>query len=95
MTKKGKTKSSNNKFFIISIAVVIIGIAVFYFYSADQAKIRGFAFGNEIQVLQEEIQVEQGKFISSIAKWEEGAISDNEMIRIGELHLDIIVNSTS
>ena len=68
--------------------MVIIGIAVFYFYSADQAKIRGFAFGNEIQVLQEEIQVEQGKFISSIAKWEEGAISDNEMIRIGELHLD-------
>ena len=87
MTKKGKTKSSNNKFFIISIAVVIIGIAVFYFYSADQAKIRGFAFGNEIQVLQEEIQVEQGKFISSIAKWEEDTISDDEMIRIGEIHL--------
>ena len=88
MTKKGKTKSNNNKFFIISIAVVIIGITVFYFYSADQAKVRGFAFGNEIQALQEEIQIEQGKFISSIAKWEEGAISDEEMIRIGESHLE-------
>ena len=88
MTKKGKTKSSNNKFFIISIAVVIIGIAVFYFYSADQAKIRGFAFGNEIQTLQEEIQIEQGKFISNIVKWEEDTISDDEMIRIGESHLE-------
>ena len=87
MTKKGKTKSSNNKFLIISIAVVIIGITVFYFYSADQAKIRGFAFGNEIQALQEEIQVEQGKFISSIAKWEEDTISDDEMVRIGESHV--------
>ena len=87
MTKKGKTKSGNNKFFIISIAVVIIGIAIFYFYSADQAKIRGFAFGNEIQVLQEEIQIEQSKFISNIAKWEEDTISDDEMIRMGELHL--------
>ena len=61
-----------------------MGIAIFYFYSADQAKIRGFAFGNEIQALQEEIQVEQGKFLSSIAKWEEGTISDDDMIRIGE-----------
>ena len=87
MTKKGKTKSSNIIFFIISIAVVIIGIAVFYFYSADQAKIRGFAFGNEIQALQEDIHEEQSRFISSIAKWEEDTISDDEMIRIGENHL--------
>ena len=64
-----------------------MGIAIFYFYSADQAKIRGFAFGNEIQVLQEEIQGEQGKFLSSIAKWEENTISDNDMITIGEVHL--------
>ena len=73
---------------IISIATVIIGIAIFYFYSADQAKIRGFAFGNEIQTLQEEIQIEQGKFISNIVKWEEDTISDDEMIRIGESHLE-------
>ena len=73
---------------MIAIAVIIIGISVYYFYSADQAKIRGFAFGNEIQALQEEIQSEQGKFISSVAKWEEGSILDEEMIRIGELHID-------
>ena len=66
----------------------MIGIVVFYFYSADQAKIRGFEFGNEIQLLQEEIQNEQGLFISSIAKWNENAISDEEMIRIGEKHIE-------
>ena len=42
---------------MIVIAVIIIGITVYYFYSADQAKIRGFAFGSEIQALQEEIQL--------------------------------------
>ena len=73
---------------MIVIAVIIIGITVYYFYSADQAKIRGFAFGSEIQALQEEIQSEQGKFISSIAKWEEGSISDEEMIRIGKTHIE-------
>ena len=65
---------------------------VFYFYSSDQAKIRGFEFGNEIQSLQEEIQNEQGQFISSIAKWDENAISDDEMIRIGEEHLETFNN---
>ena len=67
--------------------IVLIGIVIFYFYSAEQAKIRGFAFGNEIQSLQEEVQNEQGQFISNIAKWNENTISDNEMIRIGENHL--------
>lgn len=87
MTRKDKNKKSS-KFLIIAIGVIIIGIAVYYFYSADQAKIRGFAFGNEIQALQEEIQFEQGKFISSIAKWEENSISDEEMIKIGESHIE-------
>ena len=68
---------------------VLVGITIFYFYSADQAKIRGYSFGNEIQSLQEEIQNEQGRFISSIAKWNENAISNDEMISIGENHLDV------
>ena len=88
MSKKRKAKKSKSKFPIILISAVIIGIIIFYFYSADQAKIRGFAFGNEIQTLQEEVQKEQGKFISSIAKWNENGISDNEMIRIGEKHIE-------
>ena len=85
--KKRKAKKSKSKFPIVIVGLVIIGIIVFYFYSADQAKIRGFAFGNEIQALQEEIRNEQGQFISSIAKWNENAISNDEMIRIGEKHL--------
>jgi len=85
---KRKAKKTKSKFPIIIIGAVIIGIIVFYFYSADQAKIRGFAFGNEIQSLQEEIQNEQGLFISSIAKWNENTISDTEMIRIGERHIE-------
>ena len=73
----------------ISITLILVGITVFYFYSADQAKIRGFTFGNEIQTLQQEIHDEQSRFISSISKWEENAISDREMIRIGEEHIEI------
>ena len=66
---------------------VLVGITVFYFYSADQAKIRGFAFGNEIASLQQDIHDEQSRFISSIVKWEENSISDKEMIRVGDEHI--------
>jgi len=85
--QKTKKKKKNSKFLTILIAAILVGITIFYFYSADQAKIRGYSFGNEIQSLQEEIQNEQGRFISSIAKWNENAISNDEMIRIGENHL--------
>ena len=88
MRKKSKKKKNASKFLTISIVLVIVGITVFYFYSADQAKIRGFAFGNDIQSLQKEVENEQGQFISSIAKWDENAISNDEMIRIGEKHLE-------
>ena len=73
----------------VSIVLILIGISIFYFYSADQAKIRGYEFGNEIQTLQQDIHDEQSRFISSIARWEENTISDEEMIRIGDEHIDI------
>jgi|TARA_B110000014_G_scaffold78691_1_gene54049 hypothetical protein len=88
LRKKGKKKKNTSRFLAVSIAVILIGISVYYFYSADQAKIRGYAFGNEIQILQQEIHDEQSRFISSIAKWEENTIPDEEMIRIGDEHID-------
>ena len=88
MRKKPKKKKNTSKFLTISIAVIIIGITIFYFYSADQAKNRGFTFGNEISSLQQDIQDEQGRFISSIEKWNGNEISNDEMIRIGEEHLE-------
>ena len=47
--KKKQKKKSKSKFPIAIIGAIIIGVIVFYFYSADQAKIRGFAFGNEFK----------------------------------------------
>ena len=73
---------------VISIAFILIGISIYYFYSAEQAQIRGLTFGQELQFLQEQIHDEQTHFISSITKWEEGTISDEEMIEIGKNHIN-------
>jgi len=87
LRKKPKKKKNSSRFLAVSIAVILIGISVYYFYSAEQAQIRGFAFGQELQFIQEQIHDEQTRFISSIAEWEEGTISDEEMIGIGEDHI--------
>jgi len=87
LRKKPKKKKNSSRFLVVSIAVILIGISVYYFYSAEQAQIRGFAFGQELQFIQEQIHDEQTRFISSIAEWEEGTISDEEMIGIGEDHI--------
>ena len=88
LREKGKKAKKSSKFLAISIVVILIGISVYYFYSADQAKIRGFTFGNEIHALQQEIHDEQSEFISSISKWEEETISDKEMVMIGDEHIN-------
>ena len=87
MRKKPRKKKNSSKFLAVAIVVILIGISVYYFYSAEQAQIRGFGFGQELQLIQEQIHDEQTRFISSIAEWEEGTISDEEMIGIGEDHI--------
>ena len=89
LRKKSKKNKNSSRVLAVSIVLILIGISIFYFYSADQAKIRGYEFGNEIQTLQQDIHDEQSRFISSIARWEENTISDEEMIRIGDEHIDI------
>ena len=58
----------------------IIGLSIFYFYSAEQSKIRGFDFGNEIQDIQNELKVEQNTFYSKISMFNEGMLSKNEFL---------------
>ena len=54
--KKKQKKSGLGKFSIVIIGVVLIGASIYYFYSAEQAQIRGFNFGNELQTIQDEFK---------------------------------------
>ena len=72
---------------IIAITTVIIGLSIFYFYSAEQSKIRGFDFGNEIQNIQNELKIEQNTFYSKINMLDEGTISKKEFVLYSEEHI--------
>ena len=69
------------------IAIILIGITIFYFYSAEQGKIRGYNFGNDLQIIQEELKNEQLNFYSNVRMWEENSITKNEILKLSEIHI--------
>ena len=69
------------------IAIILIGITIFYFYSAEQGKIRGYNFGNDLQIIQEELKNEQLNFYSNVRMWEENSITKNEILKLSEMHI--------
>ena len=69
------------------IAIILIGITIFYFYSAEQGKIRGYNFGNDLQIIQEELKNEQSSFYSNVRMWEENSITKNEILKLSEIHI--------
>ena len=68
------------------IAIILIGITIFYFYSAEQGKIRGYNFGNDLQIIQEELKNEQSSFYSNVRMWEENSITKSEILKLSETH---------
>ena len=65
----------------------MIGASVYYFYSAEQAQIRGFNFGNDIQAIQDELKEEQSDFYSKVAMWKEESITKDQFLRIADNHV--------
>ncbi len=71
----------------IGVGVIIVGLAIFFTYSADQARIRGFNFGNNLQAIQDELKQTQTEFYSKKALFDENSISKQEFLEFSESHL--------
>ena len=72
----------------MAVVVIIIAGIVFYNYSADQTKQKGFAFGNELEQIQTDVKDLQTQFYSKKAQWEEGAITRDELFQHYERHVE-------
>ena len=86
--KKVKSASGHTKKigFLIIAAILIIA-TIYYFYSAEQAQIRGYNFGNELQTIQDDLKGEQADFYSKVSMWKEDSISKEQMLMDGEVHI--------
>jgi hypothetical protein len=73
---------------VVGFGVIIVAIAVFYFYSADQAKIRGFNFGNSLDAVQGELKQVQTDFYSKKRLLDENTITKEEFLEFSEEHVE-------
>jgi len=69
------------------IAIVVIGLVIVYYYSADQTRIKGFTFGNNLQRIQEDLKKIQTDFQSEITVLEDGDISKDEFSEYSDAHI--------
>ena len=61
-----------------------------YNYSAEQTKIRGFNFGNNLQVIQEDLKKIETDFQSEIIIFQEGETSLKEFLEFSDKHVSKI-----
>ena len=93
MKKKGKSTSKTakktefKKLGVVVIGIILVGASIFYFYSAEQAQIRGLNFGNELQYIQDELKNEQSEFYSKVSMWKEESISKEQIMNYADKHL--------
>lgn len=69
---------------------MIIFLVIGYNYSAEQTKIKGFNFGNELQIIQEELKNIETNFQSEIIIYQEGETSLEEFLEFSDKHISKI-----
>ncbi|MGI0077021.1 MAG: hypothetical protein ACREAU_06420 [Nitrosopumilaceae archaeon] len=69
------------------IAIAVIGFMIAYYYSAEQTRIKGFTFGNNLQRIQEDLKKIQTDFQSEITVFEDRDISKNEFLEYSDAHI--------
>lgn len=80
-------KKKRNKIILGIVGVVIIGLIVSFYYTADQTRIKGFTFGNELQGIQEDLKKLQTDFQSEFLIWEDKEISNDEFLEYSKKHI--------
>lgn len=81
-------KQVKSLYIAIGVGVLIVLLAVFFTYSADQARIRGESFGNNLQAIQDELKQIQGKFYSNKAILDEGGMTKEEFSSFAKTHIE-------
>ena len=72
----------------IAIAAVVgLGAIIVYNSNVEQTKAEGFAFGNELKEIQDELKKLQTDFESDIRIWKEGDSTDEEFFESADKHI--------
>ncbi len=72
------------------IGIIIIGLVIGYNYSAEQTRIKGFNFGNNLQAIQEDLKKIETDFQSEVTIFQEGESDLDEFLKYSDTHISKI-----
>jgi len=79
--------NAKTTFVAAGIGVLIVAISIFFIYSADQVRLRGFNFGISLQTIQDELKQAQTEFYSKKTMLDEKTISKEEFLVFSATYL--------
>lgn len=78
---------SKTTYLAIAVGIGIIALAIFFTYSADQAKNRGQYYGDSLRSIQEELKQTQTEFYSKKTMLDESTITIQDFVSFGSTHI--------
>lgn len=78
---------SKTTYLAIAGGIGIIALAIFFTYSADQAKNRGQYYGDSLKLIQEELKQTQTEFYSKKTMLDEHTITSEDFAAFGKTHI--------
>jgi len=84
------SKKKRKKIILGIIGAALISLVIGYNYSAEQTRIKGFNFGNNLQVIQEDLKKIETDFESEITLFQERETSLEEFLEYSNLHISKI-----
>jgi hypothetical protein len=84
------SRKKRNNLILVIIVGIIISLVIGYSYSAEQTRIKGFNFGNNLQIIQEELKKIEVGFQSEIIIYQEGETSLEEFSVYSDKHISKI-----
>ena len=72
------------------ITGIIISLVIGYNYSAEQTRLKGFNFGNNLQAIQEDLKKIESDFQTEVTIYLEGDSTLEEFLDYSESHIDKI-----
>jgi len=85
----------NKKILGIAIIVIIVGLIIWSNYLSDQAKIRGYNFGTNLEQIQDKLKKSLLTFDSRLTMLNEGEIDKEEFLDYSKKHLIELENLIS
>jgi len=81
-------KKKKENIILAAIGIIIVTALITFNYSAEQTKLKGFEFGNDLQTIQDELKKLESEFESKITLLKENGMTEEEFVVNSDKHIE-------